>query len=331
MFRGSLGGGILRQGGAFIESSTIADNSAFIAGNGILYSGGGTATVSNSIVSSDNFTTNRGGEEFGAPITSLGNNIDSANSCGFDQPTDQPNTNPLLGPLADNGGPTKTRALLAGSPAIDKGDTTLAFDQRGVSRPQDGDDNGSTADDIGAFELKGTQPSPPPAPKPACSDGKDNDGDGKVDLRDPGCSGRNDTSEKNPKPKPPAKKNPNACTIKGNGGDNILRGTAKRDVICGFGGNDIIKGLGGNDLVKGGGGNDILFGNTGADKLVGGRGNDALLGGEGSDRLFGGPGNDALVGGSGKDVERGGSGKDSTDVPSAKKLMKSIFKQVGLR
>lgn len=166
--------------------------------------------------------------------------------------------------------------------------------------------------------------SPPPA-KPACSDGRDNDRDGKVDLKDPGCSSKNDNSEFNPK------SNPNACTIKGNKGDNILRGTAKRDVICGFGGNDIIKGLGGNDLVKGGGGNDILFGNTGADKLVGGRGNDALLGGEGSDRLFGGPGNDALVGGSGKDVERGGSGKDSTDVPSAKKLINSIFKQAGLR
>ena len=52
-----------------------------------------------------------------------------------------------LGTLADNGGPTQTVALLPGSPAIDAGNTTLATDQRGVTRPQ-----GSAAD-IGAFEL----------------------------------------------------------------------------------------------------------------------------------------------------------------------------------
>ena len=55
----------------------------------------------------------------------------------------------LLGPLADNGGPTPTMALLPASPAIDSGDDSACppRDQRGVSRPK------GSACDIGAFEL----------------------------------------------------------------------------------------------------------------------------------------------------------------------------------
>jgi hypothetical protein len=57
---------------------------------------------------------------------------------------------PLLGPLEDNGGPTPTMALGAGSPAIDAGDDSLcpATDQRGTPRPQ------GPHCDIGAFELR---------------------------------------------------------------------------------------------------------------------------------------------------------------------------------
>ena len=59
---------------------------------------------------------------------------------------------PLLGPLAFNGGSTRTHALLAGSPAIDTGSNPLglATDQRGTGRQQGG------APDIGAFELVDT-------------------------------------------------------------------------------------------------------------------------------------------------------------------------------
>lgn len=72
--------------------------------------------------------------------------------------------NPLLGPLADNGGPTQTHALVSGSPAIDAGDPAAApgingvpqFDQRGTpfARTFDGDDNTSVVIDIGAFETE---------------------------------------------------------------------------------------------------------------------------------------------------------------------------------
>jgi hypothetical protein len=68
---------------------------------------------------------------------------------------------PLLGPLADNGGPTQTHALLPGSPAIDRGrnDLGLATDQRGFGRVA------GRAADMGAFEVQ-PPPAPPPAPPP---------------------------------------------------------------------------------------------------------------------------------------------------------------------
>lgn len=86
------------------------------------------------------------------PLTSLGYNVASVASC-FTATTGDVVADPLVGPLADNGGLTQTRALLAGSPAIDRvpngvlecsGD--LPGDQRGEVRPQ-----GSSCDS-GAFE-----------------------------------------------------------------------------------------------------------------------------------------------------------------------------------
>ena len=69
----------------------------------------------------------------------------------------------LLGGLQNNGGPTWTHALKPGSNAIDGGDPvsgclgpagTLSVDQRGATRPIDGDRNGSAICDIGAFEYR---------------------------------------------------------------------------------------------------------------------------------------------------------------------------------
>ena len=70
-------------------------------------------------------------------------NTASGDQVGFQFPVD-----PKLGPLQDNGGPTKTHALLEGSPAIGAGDQESApeTDQRGVARPQ------GEGSDIGAYE-----------------------------------------------------------------------------------------------------------------------------------------------------------------------------------
>ena len=79
---------------------------------------------------------------------SAGHNLASDGSCPFRRPSDLPDTNPLLGPLASNGGPTDTLALLPGSPAINAGGSAgcPATDQRGVPRPP-----GHC--DIGAFQF----------------------------------------------------------------------------------------------------------------------------------------------------------------------------------
>jgi hypothetical protein len=84
-------------------------------------------------------------------FVSLGHNLFSDSPSVPLDPTDLTNTDPLLGPLADNGGPTFTQALLPGSPAIDAGVSVpgVTTDQRGVSRPQ------GIASDIGAFESRG--------------------------------------------------------------------------------------------------------------------------------------------------------------------------------
>ncbi len=65
-------------------------------------------------------------------------------------------TNPMLGPLASNGGPTETMALLAGSPAIDAAvGSTLLIDQRGTLRPVDGDNMGGAVADLALLTLFG--------------------------------------------------------------------------------------------------------------------------------------------------------------------------------
>jgi hypothetical protein len=64
---------------------------------------------------------------------------------------------PLLGPLADNGGPARTHALRSGSPAIDAGDPDFAappdFDRRGNPRVADGNADDVPRIDTRAFEL----------------------------------------------------------------------------------------------------------------------------------------------------------------------------------
>ena len=100
-------------------------------------------------------------------ITSDGYNLSSDDGGGYlTGPGDQIDTDPLLGPLQDNGGPTLTHALLRGSPAIDAGDPTFSpppfNDQRGS--PFDRVFNGHI--DIGSFETQPPRPRPRPTPPP---------------------------------------------------------------------------------------------------------------------------------------------------------------------
>ncbi len=137
-----------------ILNSTIASNTSPRLGGGILVTEPGTlVNVKNTIVAG-NTANNCDTTRFGGVISSQGNNISSDNSCPFTQSTDKRNTNPRLGPLRNNGGPTDTRALLSGSPAIGAGANAdcPAADQRGVDRPQ------GPRCDIGAYERPNSAP-----------------------------------------------------------------------------------------------------------------------------------------------------------------------------
>jgi CSLREA domain-containing protein len=146
---GTGGGGLANDGGTMtLVNVTVANNRAS-AGSGIRANGGQLVFMTNTIVAN---VIAGGRDNCSGVIRSRGYNLSSDASCGLTQPTDHPNTDPGLGPLADNGGPTATHALLAGSPAIDMGgssaDGCLSTDQRGITRPQ------GAACDIGAFELE---------------------------------------------------------------------------------------------------------------------------------------------------------------------------------
>ena len=145
-FSGNAAGGIDNEGDLEIRHSTFAFNG--MAG---IFSVSGSVLVQNSL-----FTNNNGNSCSGGAIIVQGINMDTDGSCGG---AIMVNPNSLnLPPLADNGGPTQTHALLLGSPAIDM--TTrfcLPTDQRGELRPF------GPECDLGAYEFTGSDPSPPPS------------------------------------------------------------------------------------------------------------------------------------------------------------------------
>jgi uncharacterized repeat protein (TIGR01451 family) len=156
---GELGGGIYNDDTLSVSNSTVSGNTASSGnGGGIFNDVDGNPSIKNSIVAQSpdggNCADNAG------TFTALGVNFADDASCpGF---TVSAEIN--LGPLANNGGPTQTHALLPGSIAIDAvidctdvAGAPVTADQRGVARPQDGSGDGIPLCDGGAFEVANAQ------------------------------------------------------------------------------------------------------------------------------------------------------------------------------
>jgi hypothetical protein len=157
----SGGAGIRNTGGTVsLTNCTFASNLVNSAGQGqsVQNLNSGLVSARNTLFVRNGLKGNFSNE---ATFSSRGHNLandaaggDSGTGPGglLDAPGDIRNTNPLIVALADNGGPTQTRALQAGSPAINAGDDTLApdADQRGYLR--------NHISDIGAFEVDGLLP-----------------------------------------------------------------------------------------------------------------------------------------------------------------------------
>jgi hypothetical protein len=151
------GSGIYNRGGTLaIANSTFYKNSTV----NIASANGGTLEIGNTILKASLAGPNLLSLASGA-ITSRGYNLSDDSGAGFLTATgDQINTDPILGPLRDNGGTTLTHAPLSNSPALDRGkdmDAT-ARDQRGGQRPVTYAASitppaGGDRSDIGAVEL----------------------------------------------------------------------------------------------------------------------------------------------------------------------------------
>ncbi|MBA2408343.1 MAG: hypothetical protein H0V62_00685, partial [Gammaproteobacteria bacterium] len=183
--------------------------------------------------------------------------------------------------LANNGGSTQTHALVTGSPAVDAINNGTCpppnTDQRGVTRPQDGNQDGGVACDIGSYELTTT----PPVTET--------------------CNGLTATIVGTAGDE----------AIPGTAGPDVIDGLGGVDTINALGGADVLCGGTGNDTILSGPENDRAFGEDGNDTVRGGGGADQVNGAAGADQLFGDEANDGLTGGAGTDRCDGGSGTDT--------------------
>jgi CSLREA domain-containing protein len=163
------GGGIYNDeyGDLTLNNCTITDNTADFSSTGSGDGGGlrteyrGTINVKNSIIagngdptSAPDCSTDTGGSTVSGGYNLVGKSdgCNWTNAAGDQVGTIAAPVDPQLGPLADNGGPTETHALLTNSPALDQIPPigcTVTTDQRGVSRPQPATGNC----DIGALEA----------------------------------------------------------------------------------------------------------------------------------------------------------------------------------
>ena len=159
---GALGGGVATSRPLYLANSTIASNTGVGGGGGVMfvlagvYDSAGILATQSSIIATNTvgdapaFAADLGADD-ALDVTGANNLVVDADAA-IVLPADTIAADPLLLPLADNGGPTRTRALDAGSPAIDAGNNAAAldFDQRG-----DGFGRvAGAAADIGAFERQ---------------------------------------------------------------------------------------------------------------------------------------------------------------------------------
>ena len=149
------GGAIFQGADATIINATIYNSTAGTDGEAI-YTGLATVRVENTIVAKSDASSS-----LCTGVISNGHNLQYNGTCFTAAANDISGQDPMLGALADNGGVTQTHALLSSaSPAVDKGlDSTCAaapvnnLDQRGVTRPIDGDAIAGAVCDIGAYEY----------------------------------------------------------------------------------------------------------------------------------------------------------------------------------
>ena len=155
------GGGIENGGTANLFNATIANNEVGVTGGGVFNGAGAIFNFQNTILAG-NSTDRTPPPICEGTINSTGNNLmGSLGNCTVNG-GGVTVADPKLGPLQNNGGPTQTHALVAGSPAIDAGNpsgcrdnagTLLPTDQRGFLRPADGNNDGTAGCDIGAYEA----------------------------------------------------------------------------------------------------------------------------------------------------------------------------------
>jgi hypothetical protein len=166
--------GGINVGTVSLINTTVVHNAAAGSGGGVNNQFGGSVRARNCIIA---LNTAASGPDLSGPLTSDNFNLVGSASGGTITPAqfaDQLGSavapiDPLLGPLSDNGGSTFTHALLSGSPAIDRGNSSgSTTDQRGFPRPSDwlniANAQGGDGADIGAFELPAPVPTPSPTP-----------------------------------------------------------------------------------------------------------------------------------------------------------------------
>lgn len=293
---GSSGGGIANSGLLTVGSSTICDNTVTGNGGGIANNVLAITNLRSTIVANNDATA--AGDELNGRFLAEYSLIERRLGATFKETVAGSNRygiDPLLGPLAENGGPTLTHALLPGSPAINRGSNlgifagspAPSFEQRGL-----GFVRAVGRADIGAVEVQQK---------------------GSYLVRDPNNGANRQLivvgSQLNDTISVAVAGTLNVTigtqisrftlagivgiVVMGNDGDDKITLNANVPVTI----SSILNGGSGDDSLTGAGANDILLGGEGNDTLLGGGGKDVLIGGDGHDSLIGGALDDLLIAG----------------------------------